>query len=233
MKLRIGILALALGFGPTLTSVMAQESPETAEPAQAEPAKEEPAKEEAAKAVAEAAPAAAAAAAPAAAAAAVAPAGAAAAVAAPAPAAAAAPAAAGVPTGAVAKPAAPPAPKELSSSARALQPLAESYKQAYDDVQKWITQVDSQTSATDENVKKLQAQIQANDDAIKTAKAAGDSSKAKALTKENKQLTSQLNSAKKSSADTDSTLAKEASDRAKKYEAGTNKAISDIKEQAK
>lgn len=244
MKFRIQLLALILGFGLAVPAIAqeeqakpepvkeepakaepAKEAPPAEEaPAKEEPAKEEPAKEEAAKAAEAAAPAAAAAAAPAAAAAA---APAAAAAAAPAAAAAAAPAAA------AAAAAAPPAKKELSSCAKSFSPLADSYKAAYDGMQKWIGQIDTETSAASDKVAKLQKQISDNEAEITKAKLAGDSSKAKSIDKTNKQLWTDLNASKKSLSTMCSGYGKQAAERVKQYEAASDKALADLKAQSK
>jgi len=100
-------------------------------------------------------------------------------------------------------------------------------------MKKGITQVDTQTSAANENVQKLQTEIQANEDATTKAKLGGDNAKVKDLTKQNKQLWNDLETAKKSAAAACSPVTKEASDRVKQYAADTDKALSDVKAQAK
>lgn len=178
--------------------------------AQEEPKKEEPAKEEAAKPAEEAAPEAAA-------------------EAAPAKEEAAKPAAKAAPEAA---PAAAPA-KELSSCAKSFVPLSDSYKKAYDDMQKWIAQIDTQTAAAGEKVQKLQAQITENETAATKAKLDGDGKKGKELAKENKQLWTDFNAAKKSEAATCSGFAKEAADRVKQNTDVANKALEALKAQTK
>lgn len=111
------------------------------------------------------------------------------------------------------------APKELGACAKSLAPLADSYKKAYDDLQKWIASVDSQTTAADANIKKMQDQIQQNEAAITKAKIDGDDKKAKDLEKQNKTLWSDLNAAKKTQSTTCSGFTKEAEQRVKQYEA--------------
>jgi len=216
MKFRIPVLALTLGLGLALPAV-AQEDPAKTPPAKEEPAKAEPAKEEPAKAEPEAAPAV--------------EAEKPAADAAAAPAAAAAPPAAEAakPNAEAAKPAAPPAAKELTACAKSFQPLADSYKKAYEDMQNWIKQIDAQTSAANDNVMKLQAQIKDNDAASAKAKAAGENSKVKEIDKQNKQLKSQLTAANKTLASTCSGFGKEASDHTKQNEAAIEKALADVK----
>jgi len=212
MRFRIHVLAITLGLCLAVPAA-AQQDPAKEEPAKQEPAKEEPAKAEPAKAEPEAAPAAEA----------------------EKPAEAAAPAAteaakpAAAPAAEVAKPAAPPAAKELTACAKSFQPLADSYKQIYDDMQKWIAQIDAQTSASNDNVMRLQAQIKDNDAASAKAKAAGDNAKVKEIDKQNKQLKSQLTAANKTLSSTCSSFGKEASDRTKQNEATIEKALADVK----
>jgi len=131
------------------------------------------------------------------------------------------------------KEAAPEPPKELSLCAKALAPLAESYKKAYDDMQKWTTEVDSKTAASNEKVRKIQQQIQANETAITKAKLEGDSAKEKDLTKANKQLWSDLEDAKKTAAEACEGLSKEAADRVKRNEATIDAALDQCKAQLK
>jgi hypothetical protein len=216
MKYRFHALALVLGLGLAMPAV-AQNDPAKEEPAKDVPAKEEPAKTEPAKdapatdeapktepAKDEAAPAAT-------------PAPAAAAAAAPTPAP--APAAAAAPA------------KELTPSAKAFVPLADSYKSAYDDMQKWIGQIDTQTAASNDKSQKLQTQVQENETAITQAKLKGDNAKVKDLQKQNKSLWDQINAAKKEQADTTSKFAKDAAQRVKQYTDATNKALDAIKSQ--
>ena len=141
--------------------------------------------------------------------------------------------AAPVPAAAPAAAAAPEAPPALSACAQSLQPIADSYKKAYDDMQKWIAQVNTQTSAANESVQKLQTQIKANEDALTKAKLDGDTSKTKELTKQTKELWTELDNAKKSAASACSPVEKEASDRVKQYGDATDKALSDFKAQSK
>jgi hypothetical protein len=123
--------------------------------------------------------------------------------------------------------------KEMSACAKAFVPLADSYKKAYDDMNKWIAQVDAQTSAASEKTKKLQDQIQANETAITSAKLAKDDAKVKSLTKENKQLWTDFNEAKKAQDKSCSGFSKEVSDRVKQQNDAINKALADVKAQAK
>ena len=206
MKFRIHVLAIALGLVLAIPAV-AQEEPAKDAPAKEEPAKAEPAKEEPAKAEPEAAPA----------------------VEAAKPAA----EAAAAPAVEAAKPAAAPAVKELSSCAKSFEPLADSYKKAYDDMQKWIAQIDAQTSAANDKVVKLQTQITENEATSTKAKLAGDNAKVKEIDKQNKALWSELNAAKKTQASSCSGYGKEASERTKQYEAAIEKALADVKAQTK
>jgi hypothetical protein len=136
-----------------------------------------------------------------------------------------------------AKPTAVPAAeapkKALSPSALALQPLADSYKKAYEDMQAWITAVDAKTSPANDSVMKLQAEVVANGDATTKAKLAGDNAKVKELTKQNKQLMSALEAAKKTAATAAGPVAKEASDRVKQYGAASDQALTELKAKTK
>jgi len=142
-----------------------------------------------------------------------------------------APAAAAKPA-AEAKPEAAPA-KELSPCAKSFSPLADSYKAAYDDMQKWIAQIDAETSAAGAKAKALQDQVQANETAITQAKLAGDDAKAKSLTKENKQLWTDLKAAQQAQQKACGAFSKEAPTRVKQYADASNKALADLKAQAK
>jgi len=146
-----------------------------------------------------------------------------------APAAAAAPAAEAAPAVA---PAAPPV-AELSPCAKSLEPLANSYKSAYDDLQKWIAQVNTATAATGEKVTKIQAQIKDNETALTQAKLNKDDSKAKSLQKDNKKLWDDLNAAQKEQSDACGKFVKEAPQRVKQYTDATNKALDALKSQSK
>ena len=168
--------------------------------AQEDPKKEEPAKEEAPAPPAEAAAA---------------------------PAAEAKPAAEAAPA-AKAAPAAEPA-KEMSGCAKSFEPLAGSYKSAYDDMQKWISQIDTETSAAGASVQKVQAQIQANEAATTQAKLGNDSAKIKDLQKENKKLWDELNAAKKGQSNACAKYVKEAPARVKQYADAANKALDALK----
>lgn len=127
----------------------------------------------------------------------------------------------------------PAPPKELSVCAKALVPLADSYKSAYEDLQKWIADVDEKTAAASDKVTKIQAQIQANETAITKAKLDGDDAKAKELGKANKQLWSDLEEAKKGASQACSNLSKEAAERVKKYEAASDAALDECKARLK
>ena len=178
--------------------------------AQEEPAKEEPAKEEAAKPAAEAAP-----------------------VAEPAKEEAAKPAAEAKPAAAPAPAPAPAPAKELSSCAKSYVPLADSYKAAHDDMQKWIGEVDKQTAAASDKAQTLQTQIQQNETAITQAKLDKDDSKAKSLQKENKKLWDEFNASKKELSTLCSGFAKQASERVKQYADAASKALEGVKSQSK
>lgn len=208
MKHGIHALAFVLGLGLVVPAF-----------AQDDPAKQEPAKEEAAKPAAEKAP-----------------------EAAPAKEEAAKPAAEAAPAAAPAKeeaapaaaaPAAAPAkeepPKELSSCAKTFVPLADSYKSSYDDMQKWIAQIDKDTAAASANLQKIQDQIKDNETATTQAKLSGDNAKAKDLQKANKKLWDDFNTAKKGVSDKCSQYVKEASQRVKQYSDAANKALEGLK----
>jgi len=135
---------------------------------------------------------------------------------------------------AVPAPAAAPAPaKELSGCAKSFSPLADSYKSAYDDLQKWIGQIDTETAAAGDKVQKLQAQIHENESAITQAKLNKDNAKVKDLQKQNKQLWDDFNSAKKGQSDACAKFVKEAPQRVKQYSDATNKALDALKAQTK
>jgi len=206
MKLGFPAVALILGLGLGLAApALAQEDPKKEEPAKEEPAKEEPAKEEAA-APAEAKPAAEAA-----------------------PAAAAKPAAEAAATP-KAEPAAAP---ELSGCAKSFSPLADTYKSAYDDLQKWIAQINTETGAAGAKVQQLQTQIQENEAAVTQAKLAKDDSKTKSLQKEGKKLWDDFNAAKKDQSAACSKFVKEAPQRVKQYSDATSKSLDALKSQSK
>jgi hypothetical protein len=121
----------------------------------------------------------------------------------------------------------------MSASAKTFVPLADSYKRAYDDMQKWISEIDAKTSAASEKSSKIEAQMKANDAAIATATAAKDKSKAKDLQKENKKLADELTASKKELATISSSYTKQASDRVKSYNEASGKALADLKAQGK
>jgi uncharacterized protein involved in exopolysaccharide biosynthesis len=137
------------------------------------------------------------------------------------------------PAEAAAAPAAAEPAKELSACAKSFVPLSDSYKAAYDDMQKWIGQIDTQTAAASDKVTKLQAQIQENETAVTQAKLANDSSKVKDLNKQGKQLWDDFNKAKKDLADACKNFTKDAADRVKQYSDATNKALDAMKSQSK
>ena len=201
--MKLGLHALALILGLGLVAPAL---------AQEEPKKEEPAKEEAAKPAAEAAPAAV-----------------------PAKEETAKPAAEVAPVAATAPAAAPVAepPKELSSCAKSFVPLSDSYKNAYDDMQKWINQIDTQTAAVADKVAKLQTQFEQNQAAITQAKLANDSAKAKDLDKASKKIWDDLTTAKKDLSGICGKFAKDAQDKVKQYTDATNKALDTLKAQTK
>jgi len=133
---------------------------------------------------------------------------------------------------AAAAPAAAPA-KELSACAKSFVPLSETYEAAYDDMQKWIADIDTQTAAAAEKVTKLQAQIQQNTTELTQAKLDNNTSKTKDLEKQNKKLYDDFNSAKKDLASACSKFAKQASDKIKGYADASNKALDALKSQTK
>jgi hypothetical protein len=218
------VLTFALGLGAA-SAVLAQEEPPTPAPAKEEPAaaKEEPAKaaeappakEEPAAAKETEKPAEAAAEAPKAEAAKeeTKPAAAAAA--------------------ATPAPKAPPAAKELGASAKSFAPLADSYKKAFDDMQAWMVTVDAQLGPGDEQVRTLQEKLKQNETAITQAKAAGDSKKVKSLQSENKQLTSDASKAQKNLTAARGDYLKQATQRAKQYQAASDAALEQVKAQSK
>ena len=112
-------------------------------------------------------------------------------------------------------------------------PLADSYKAAYDDMQKWIGQIDAQTAAVSDKAQKLQTQIQQNETAITQAKLDKNDSKAKGLQKENKKLWDDFNAAKKDQSAACSKFVKEAPQRVKQYSDATSKSLDALKSQSK
>jgi uncharacterized phage infection (PIP) family protein YhgE len=150
---------------------------------------------------------------------------------APAPAAAAAADAAPAPAAAPAADAAPA--KELSGCAKSFSPLADTYKSAYDDLQKWIGQIDAETAAAGDQVQKLQTQIKDNETAITQAKFNKDNAKVKELQKQNKQLWDEFNKAQKAQSDACAKFVKEAPQRVKQYADATNKALGALKSPSK
>jgi len=152
-----------------------------------------------------------------------------------APAAEAVPAAAAEATPAKEEPAAPAAapPKELSSCAKTFVPLSDSYKNAYEDMQKWINQIDTQTAAAADKVAKLQTQFEQNQAGITQAKLANDSAKAKDLDKASKKIWDDLTTAKKDLSGICGKFAKDAQDKVKQYTDATNKALDTLKAQTK
>ena len=130
-----------------------------------------------------------------------------------------------------AAPAAPPT--ELSGCAKSFSPLAESYKSAYDDLRKWMGQIDTETAAAGDKVQKLQAQINENESAITQAKLNKDNAKTKDLQKQNKQLWDDFNGATKDQSDACAKFVKEAPQRVKQYTDATNKALDALKAQTK
>jgi len=123
--------------------------------------------------------------------------------------------------------------KELSACAKSFVPLSDTYKAAYDDMQKWIAQIDTQTSAAADKVAKLQTEIEQNEAAITQAKLANDSSKTKDLQKQNKKLYDDFNAAKKDLAGACSKFAKDASDKVKGYADASSKALDALKSSMK
>jgi len=130
-----------------------------------------------------------------------------------------------------AAPAAAAPAKELSECAKSFVPLSESYKAAYDDMQKWISEINSQTAAANEKVQNLQEQIHQNESALTQAKLDNDSSKVKDLNKQSKTLWDDFNKAKKAQSDSCKTFTKQASDKVKQYADTTNKALDALKSQ--
>jgi hypothetical protein len=130
--------------------------------------------------------------------------------------------------------AAPPAAaaepaKELSGCAKSFVPFADTYKAAYDDLQKWIAQIDTATAATGQKVTALQAQVKENETALTQAKMGNDDSKIKSLQKENTKLWDDLRKAQKAQSDACAKFVKEAPQRAKQYTDATNKALDTLK----
>jgi hypothetical protein len=143
------------------------------------------------------------------------------------------PAAAAAPAAAVPAAAAAEAPKPLSAAAKSFSPLANTYKGAYDDMQKWMETVSAQTAASDEKITKLQKQISDNEAAITQAKLAGDDKKVKSLTSENKKLSSEASSAMKGLNSAKADFVKQAEQRVKQYQSASDAALTQVKNSSK
>ncbi len=131
------------------------------------------------------------------------------------------------------EPAKPEPVKELTPCAKALTPLADSYKKAYEDMQKWIANVDAQTTAVNDKIEKIQDQIQQNEAAITKAKLAGDNQAARDLAKDNKQLWADLNASKKEKVLLCSGFARETAQKVKEYSTDIAEKLQQTKSQMK
>ncbi|MBI3548211.1 MAG: hypothetical protein HY078_04065 [Elusimicrobia bacterium] len=112
------------------------------------------------------------------------------------------------------------APKEVSPCAKTFTPLADAYRKAAEDMDRWIKEIDAQTSATDVMIKKLEAEVEANEakmTKLKLHEDAASQSERRELEKENRQLWADLKTARKDREALCQGLAKQASQRVKEY----------------
>lgn len=126
-----------------------------------------------------------------------------------------------------------PAKKELSAGAKALTPLAESYKKAYDELQKWIEQIDQQTADVNARIAKAQDEIEKNEGAITKAKLSGDDKTGRELAKANKQLWTDLAAAKKERSTLFKGFGVEAGQKVKGYSADAAEKLQQAKSELK
>ena len=113
--------------------------------------------------------------------------------------------------------AAPAPAKELTPCAKSLVPLADSYKKAYEEMTKWIGDVDAKTLEVSGRIAKTQEQIQQNEAAITKAKLDGDDAKGRDLGRDNKQLWNDLTAARKEKSALCSGFAREAAQKVKEF----------------
>jgi len=130
-----------------------------------------------------------------------------------------------VPESPVKPPETPATPKEeqvkpLSSSAQQLAPLAESYRQAYEAVQRWMRNVSDQSAIADGKIRQIQGKITENEASItrlKLESARENKSRISDLNKQNKELWKELEAAKRDKAEFCSSLSKTAAQKVREF----------------
>lgn len=126
--------------------------------------------------------------------------------------------------------------KELNAFAKTFVPLADAYKRAYEEMQLWLRDIDSQTGGVATNISRIQDDIQKNEAAITKMKIAGGSERSeegRALAKENKQLWADLSAARKERSALIKGFMREAIQRVKGNQADILEKLEDVKSQAK
>lgn len=126
--------------------------------------------------------------------------------------------------------------KELNSFAKTFVPLADAYKKAYEEMQRWILDIDARTAGVAANISRIQDDIQKNEAAITKMKIAGGSERSeegRGLAKENKRLWDDLSAARKERAALSKDIIHEAIQRAKGNQVDIIGKLEDIKAQAK
>lgn len=130
----------------------------------------------------------------------------------------------------------PEAPKELTPCAKTLVPLADSYKKAYEELEKWIGDVDAQTAAATTKIEKIQEQIEKNESAITKLRLQGtraSSAKGRDLATNNKLLWSELSATRKESSALCAGFAREAVQKARHYQSDVAAKLEGVKAQLK
>lgn len=125
-------------------------------------------------------------------------------------------------------------PKELTPCAKTFVPLADSYKKAYEELEKWIGDVDTQTTAATAKIDKIQEQIEKNEAAITKLKLQATregSANGRELVKNNKTLWSDLSATRKESAALCAGFAREAVQKARRYQSDVAAKLEGVKAQ--
>jgi hypothetical protein len=126
--------------------------------------------------------------------------------------------------------------KALNAFAQTFVPLAEAYKRAHDEMQRWIVDIDAQTGGVATDISRIQEDIQKNEAAITKMKLAGGgerSEEGRALAKENKQLWADLSVARKERSALIKGFMREAVQRVKGSQSDILEKLEDVKSQAK
>lgn len=126
--------------------------------------------------------------------------------------------------------------KELNSFAKTFLPLADAYKRAYEETQRWILDIDAQTGSVSTQISRIQDDIQKNEAAITKMKIAGGSERSeegRELAKANKQFWADLSAARKERAALTKGFMREAIQRAKSNQIDIIEKLESIKAQAK